>query len=140
MLISTSISNITAVGLSASASWPGGLAKISFTGTFDGAVFRVEHSINGGTSWSEAFPRNPSHDFVATSEERSDVIPAGLIRVRTLKAGASTDVTAVIRGRETNARWKDDKTLQVVDLGDTPGWRTVWFIDGALHGGPLNAE
>lgn len=86
------ITTINSIGASSTASWAGGKATISFTGTFDGAVCRIESSTDAGASWREVFPRNPGKLFSATTQSEVADIPAGLVRVFVNQAGAGTDV------------------------------------------------
>lgn len=83
------ISSITSGGASASAAWGGGIATVTFSGTFNGAVCLVQYSTNGGISWADAFPRNPERLFESTSDSDSIYIPSGLIRVEVVKVGPS---------------------------------------------------
>lgn len=102
--VSKSISSIQSPGPSGSIAWAGGITEIQFSGTFDGAVFRIDFSTNGGVSWAEAFPRNPEVLFESVEDVQRIDIPSGLIRVYGLKIGSNTDakMTATLIENSTN--------------------------------------
>lgn len=88
-----SIANITANGASSSVSWPGGFAVLTTTGTFDGAYYIPQYSVDNGTTWLNVFPSNPVTVFDATGDTKTVNIPAGLYRVWVYDKGGSTDIT-----------------------------------------------
>ena len=96
------ITGINSNGASASTSWEGGITEFIFSGTFGGAVCRIEYSTNNGESWSEAFPRNPEHLFESTSDSKTVNVPAGKIRVWTEKASDTTSLYLDIKSAPTD--------------------------------------
>lgn len=86
------LTTITANGASGNITWVGGQATLTVTGTFDGAYFEWQYSVDSGSTWHHVFPPNPSKFYSSTSNTDTVYIPAGLIRIFVYNAGASTDV------------------------------------------------
>jgi hypothetical protein len=87
------IATITAAGASSSASWAGGFAVLTTSGTFDGARYKWQYSPDAGSTWIDVFPPNPPVVFDGTSDTETVYIPAGLVRVFLYDVGGSTSIT-----------------------------------------------
>lgn len=72
----------------------GGVATLTVQGTFDGATAKLQHSLDGGTTYVDCDSDNAS--FTAAGQSNVE-LAAGKVRMNLASAGGSTSIDAYMR-------------------------------------------
>lgn len=124
----------------------GNLAGISFSdisGLITATQFAASPSSNAmlrwsGSAWEWRTPANVRADIGAN--DASNLTTGTIPEARIPGSIARTDDIPDFEGTNSNFRINGDGLLQIIDTGATGGWRTVWFVDGGLQAGELDAN